>query len=112
MKNLLLLSLFSILGFYACSQQKTTDIDYSKALLVDVRTPQEFADGSAKGAVNIPLNEIQDRIAEFKTDRPIIVFCRSGARSARAEQILKQNGISNVTNGGTWMDVQKRVSGR
>ena len=101
------LSLSVLSGLVAQSQAKT--IDYRNALLVDVRTPQEFAEGSVKGAINIPLHEIPTRINEFKTDKTIVVFCRSGARSARAEQILHQEGITNVVNGRTWMEVDKQL---
>jgi rhodanese-related sulfurtransferase len=72
------------------------------AFLVDVRTPSEFAGGSVKGAVNIPLDTIGKNLEKFKNKKNIVVFCRSGNRSGQAQAILKQNGISNVLNGGTW----------
>lgn len=113
MKKIIFASIFTLFAVVtAIGQMQQGEIDYRKALLVDVRTPQEFAEGTAKGAINIPLQEIQSRINEFKTDKPIVVFCRSGARSARAEQILKQNGITNVINGGTWLDVDRKVKGQ
>lgn len=73
--------------------------------LVDVRTPEEFASGSVAHAVNIPLDEIQNRIEEFKDEENITVFCRSGARSSLAQQLLEQHGIVGVTNGGALSDV-------
>lgn len=79
------------------------------AYLVDVRTPQEFADGSAKGAVNIPLDKVQSQLAKFKGKEQIIVFCRSGNRSSQAKSILEQNGFKNVTNGGTWNNVNSLI---
>jgi rhodanese-related sulfurtransferase len=69
------------------------------AFLVDVRTPSEFASGSIKGAVNIPLDEVESRVNEFKGKPSVIVFCRSGNRSSQAKSILEANGITNVTNG-------------
>lgn len=69
------------------------------AFLVDVRTPTEFAAGSVKGAVNIPLDEVESRLNEFKEKPSVIVFCRSGNRSGQAKSILEANGIKNVTNG-------------
>ncbi|MEQ1554378.1 MAG: rhodanese-like domain-containing protein [Ferruginibacter sp.] len=75
------------------------------AFLVDVRGQFEFEAGSAKGAVNIPLDKIPSQIAKFKNKKSIVVFCRSGNRSAQAKIILAQNGITNVTNGGTWHNV-------
>lgn len=76
-----------------------------KPFLVDVRTPGEFASGSVQGAVNIPLDEVASRLKEFKGKESIIVFCRSGNRSAQAKAILDRNGIPNVLNGGTWDQV-------
>ncbi|MBB6276419.1 rhodanese-like domain-containing protein [Porphyromonas circumdentaria] len=75
------------------------------AFLVDVRTPGEFASGSVKGAVNIPLDRIESRLGEFKEKKTIIVFCRSGGRSSQAKSILERNGFTNVLNGGTWEHV-------
>lgn len=75
------------------------------AFLVDVRTPAEFAEGHVKGSTNIPLDQVSNQIAKFKNKQNIVVFCRSGNRSGQAKSILEQNGFSNVTNGGTWQDV-------
>ncbi len=72
------------------------------AFLVDVRTPGEFASGSVKGAVNIPVNQVQSQISKFKGKKNIVVFCKSGGRSMQAKSILQRNGIQNVYNGGTW----------
>lgn len=79
------------------------------AYLVDVRTPGEFADGTAKGAVNIPLDQVQNQIAKFKNKKHIVVFCRSGSRSSQAKAILEKNGFTNVINGGTWQNVSALV---
>ncbi|MGS0747741.1 rhodanese-like domain-containing protein [Halpernia sp. GG3] len=67
--------------------------------LVDVRTPEEFAKGSAKGAVNIPLDEIQNRISEFEGKKNIVTFCVTGKRSGKAISILKENGITDAVSG-------------
>lgn len=75
------------------------------AFLVDVREPSEFASGSVKGAVNIPLGKVSQNINKFKGKKQVVVFCRSGARSGQAKSILEQNGISNVFNGGSWQAV-------
>ena len=79
------------------------------AFLVDVREPGEFAGGTAKGAVNIPLGSVASQLAKFKGKENIIVFCRSGNRSGQAKTILEQNGFKNVVNGGTWEDVNQFV---
>jgi rhodanese-related sulfurtransferase len=75
------------------------------AFLVDVRTPEEFNGGNVKGSVNIPLDIISFQLEKFKDKKNIVVFCRSGNRSGQAKVILEQNGITNVTNGGTWEQV-------
>lgn len=70
-------------------------------LIVDVRTPGEFAGGAYPGAINIPLDEVQNRVSEFGTfDREITVYCASGGRSGYAQRILTQLGFKNLTNGG------------
>lgn len=62
-------------------------------LLLDVRNEGELkTNGRLKGAVNIPLDSLRDRMAELPKDQPIIVSCHSGLRSYIAERMLKQNG--------------------
>lgn len=75
------------------------------AVVIDVRTDMEFAEGHVQGSKNIPLNVIGFQIDKIKKlNKPIITCCRSGARSGSAESILKQNGI-DVINGGPWGNV-------
>jgi phage shock protein E len=69
--------------------------------IVDVRTPVEFAQQHYPGAINIPLDEVPQRINEFKDFKmPVVVYCRSGIRSGMAVGALKQSGILEVINGG------------
>jgi phage shock protein E len=76
------------------------------ATVVDVRTKEEFAQGHYPNAINIPLDQVQQRLDEFKTmNTPIVAYCRSGNRSGLAVSILKQNGITEVYNGGGLQDV-------
>lgn len=72
----------------------------NKAFVVDVRSAGEFSSGSIKGAINIPLDQINNNIAKFNGKKQIVVFCRSGMRSSQAKSILENNGIENVINGG------------
>lgn len=81
-----------------------------KTFLVDVRSPQEFASGSVKGAVNIPLDRVQSELNKFKNKENIVVFCRTGNRSGQAKSILEKYGISNVINGGSWQNVNQFVN--
>lgn len=65
-------------------------------LLVDVRTPEEFASGAIPGAVNIPLQELEQHLDEIPTGSPVVVYCRSGNRSAQASAILRKAGYSRI----------------
>jgi rhodanese-related sulfurtransferase len=64
--------------------------------LIDVRTPQEFAGGHIQGAINIPVESLAGRLDEVPQGKPIVVYCRSGNRSATAADILVQNGYQSV----------------
>jgi phage shock protein E len=67
----------------------------SGALLLDVRTPQEFAEGHVSGAKNLPVQELAARINEVgPKSRHVVLYCRSGARSAAAAQLLRAQGYS------------------
>lgn len=77
------------------------------AFLVDVREPAEFAGGTVKGAVNIPLGRVAAELNKFKGKENIVVFCRSGNRSGQAKNILEQNGFKNVINGGSLEEVNQ-----
>ena len=107
---LLGLALIGTLAACSPSQPAATGIAYADSYLVDVRTPEEFQTGSATGAVNIPLHTLSTRLDEFKGKKQIVVFCRSGSRSAQAYQILQDAGFTNVVNGGTWSDVQAQLT--
>ena len=82
------------------------------ALLVDVRTPGEYAMGNVKGSVNIPLDKIPGTVNLLKEKKHIVVFCRSGNRSSQAKSFLEQKGFTNITNGGTWQDLNKLVTNK
>ena len=76
------------------------------ATILDVRTREEFSDNHYPGAINIPLNELQQRLSEIKVmKQPIVAYCRSGNRSEMAVSIMKQNGLPNVYNGGRLTDL-------
>lgn len=94
------------------NNQEIEEVIQSGAFLVDVRSPEELASGKVKGAVNIPLNQIQSHLAKFKGKKAVVVFCQSGMRSGQAARILKQNGIENVYNGGGWRSVDQIVKSK
>lgn len=66
------------------------------ALLVDVRSPGEFAGGHLPNARNIPVDALGARIGELNADQVIVVYCRSGARSANAARLLRAEGFGQV----------------
>lgn len=74
------------------------DADLSEITLVDVRTPDEFALGSIKGAVNIPLDDMRLRLSDIPADKPVVVYCAVGLRGYLASNILRQNGFKDVRN--------------
>lgn len=74
------------------------DADLSKVTLVDVRTPDEFALGALKGAVNIPLDDMRERMREIPKDKPVYLYCGVGLRGYLASNILLQNGYKEVKN--------------
>lgn len=79
------------------------------AVILDVRTVEEYNDGHIKGAINIPLQVLNERINEIKHwEKPIIACCKSGVRSGKATQILNQNHIDCI-NGGGWNSLQDKL---
>ncbi len=68
----------------------------AKPVIVDVRTATEYAGGHAPGSLNIPLTHLQERIAEIPVDRPVVVHCEGGYRSAIAASLLQQRGRSDA----------------
>jgi len=77
--------------------------DYIKkgAIILDVRTDREYRSGSIKGAKHIPLDTLHNRVNELKKlNKPIIVYCASGVRSAKATKFLSLNNIDAINGGG------------
>ncbi len=80
-------------------------IKEKQGTIVDVRTPEEFHGGNVPGSINIPLQELPQRMDELsKLQQPLVLCCASGGRSGLAYGFLSQRGISCV-NGGSWLDV-------
>jgi phage shock protein E len=79
------------------------------ALVVDVRTPAEVEAGAYPGAINIPIDQVEKRLADFGDPKhPVVVYCRSGHRAGQAKAILEKNGFSDVTNAGGLKDMPPR----
>lgn len=93
----------------ATSPAQTVAPPSAGPLVVDVRTPGEFATGAYPGAVNIPLDELPSRLQELGgTDREIILYCASGGRSGYATRLLGQSGFFHVTNAGGLSQMLRR----
>ncbi|MCB9450078.1 MAG: rhodanese-like domain-containing protein [Anaerolineaceae bacterium] len=75
-------------------------------VLIDVRTPEEFASGHIHGAINIPVEVIGSRLSEVPQGEPIVLYCRSGNRSAQAASILVSAGYTGVYDLGGIIDWQ------
>lgn len=80
-------------------------ITENQGTIVDVRSYNEFLGGNVAGSINIPLNEIPERIEELKKlTAPLVLCCASGMRSGQAQHFLSQHGIE-CCNGGSWLTV-------
>lgn len=99
-------------NLFGMSSDSNEELDFKEmynhgAVIIDVRTPQEFDSGHIEGALNFPVQTIEQNIEAIrKLNKPVIAHCRSGARSARATKILNKNGIKTV-NGGAFKVLQE-----
>ncbi len=92
-----------LLGGVACSvdipAREARQLVAQGALLLDVRTPSEFAERHVPGAVNIPVEQLKERLAEVgPRGREVVVYCHSGARAGVAAMMLRKAGYSRVHN--------------
>lgn len=92
-----------IAGFVASNQQRGISPgirggDLTNEVRIDVRTPTEFAEGSLPGAINLPLDQLRDHLAELDPTRPAVTFCKIGQRGYVAQRILLQRGFRSVMN--------------
>nr|WP_086938777.1 rhodanese-like domain-containing protein [Thaumasiovibrio occultus] len=103
MKKLFNALLLSLISFTAFASERA-DIGWEwindGALVVDVRTEQEFDAGHLEDALNYPLQNVAYHFAEIDKDQPIVVYCRSGNRSGQAYNYLVSQGFTQVHNGG------------
>jgi len=98
----------AISGYVACNilsgkmaplyWRELKDADISKVSLIDVRTPEEFAEETIKGAINIPVDDIRERLSEIPADKPVWLFCGVGLRGYLASNILRAHGYEEVRN--------------
>lgn len=101
----------SFFGLFGGGTSESSIEEYLKngAIVLDVRTIDEYKSGHVNGSKNIVLNSIPAKVNEIKKlNKKVIAVCRSGARSGQATSFLKQQGI-DVINGGPWQNVAKFV---
>ena len=100
----LLIALCLFIGFSSISGARTYVLDGVRSnVVIDVRTPQEFASGHVDGAINIPYDTITPKLPALATigkDENIVLYCRSGRRSAIAKQSLAELGYRKLQDGG------------
>ena len=83
------------------------DLIEKGALVVDVRTPEEFKQGHLDNAINYPLSEVATHFASIDKDQPIVLYCRSGNRSGQAYQFLRAQGFTQIHNAGGLIEMQE-----
>ncbi|RYF72979.1 MAG: rhodanese-like domain-containing protein [Cytophagaceae bacterium] len=89
------------------SNDKLDEVLAQGAVIIDVRSPGEFAGGHAKGAVNIPLDQLEAKIAKIKGyKKPLVLCCASGMRSARAKSFLDAQGVADLHDAGSWRNLK------
>jgi len=85
----------TVLSFFGTKQNRGRELVQKGAYLLDVRTPEEFASGHVTGAINIPVQDLPRRMKELSdTKRGVVVYCRSGGRSAQAAAMLIRRGFA------------------
>ncbi|MBK8955028.1 MAG: rhodanese-like domain-containing protein [Saprospiraceae bacterium] len=89
-------------------------VDYNNlmnhgAIVLDVRTQNEFESGHIPGSINIPVQILESQLKKLDKNKTIITCCASGMRSATARQLLLQHGFHHVYNGGGWNALYKKL---
>jgi len=110
MKKILFAIGFLLISTAELAAQSLSEIiNQKETILVDVRTPEEFAQGNVKNSINIPISELENNLSKLQGKKNIVVFCKAGIRAAKAEKLLKDKGIKNVYNGKTWENVKSLI---
>jgi len=79
------------------SVDEASELFKQGAFMLDVRQPEEWAQGHIDGANLIPLGELESRISEIPNDRDVLIICRSGNRSTQARELLRSDGLTRTT---------------
>ncbi len=91
-----------------------SSVDFKKlknegAIILDVRSKGEYAQGHIKGSINIAVDQLPNNLSKLSKDKVIITCCASGGRSGMAKRILESNGYAEVHNGGGWTSLQSKI---
>lgn len=101
-----IMGLFSAFGF---GKNDVKEYIENGAIILDVRTKEEYRGGAVNGSWNIPLQTLGNNVEKIRKEgKPVVTCCRSGMRSAQAQNLLKRHGI-DVINGGPWQSVAKAI---
>ncbi len=107
-KNKMLDTIKNLFGFGTPTNY--SDLVHQGALIVDVRSQQEFASGHIENAINLPVDSLKQQLQKLPNKNQIIITCcASGMRSGVAKTILISNGYSSVYNGGGWTSLQSKL---
>lgn len=108
-KLLLTVALSFSVSLAACGSDEPTESPIpADAVVIDVRTPEEYGAGHLEGAQNIDIYaaDFKDQIGSLDRDDKYVVYCRSGNRSGQAKEIMEQMGFTDVTNAGAYEDLR------
>ncbi len=86
------------------------DLVSTGAIIIDVRSPQEFSGGNVTGSINIPLDRLSAHIPQLDKSKTIITCCASGMRSGMARTTLLNQGFTEVHNGGGWASLSNKLN--
>lgn len=107
------IALFFSLASLVAAAQNYTFQGVKPAVVIDVRTPEEYAVGHIEGALNIPFDQIAKGIRSIKgltKDQTVLVYCRTGRRSEIAKAALEQEGYKRVLDGGAIDDLARNLN--
>ncbi len=99
----------AIKGLFGLDKTDYAALVKQGAVILDVRSKNEFAGGHIKNSINIPLDQLEKNLSKFSKDKTIITCCASGMRSTSAKSILQNNGYKNVHNGGGWSSLNNKI---
>lgn len=107
-KLLVAVALSASVSLAACASPEGEEAIPEDAVVIDVRTPEEYSEGHLDGALNIDFYapDFAAQIAELPKDGTYVLYCRSGSRSGQAKSIMDNMGFTDVTNAGAYEDLR------